>query len=452
MTTPLRRGALALALLLALPAPAAAAGDPALDALEARIRALEDELAALTAAARARADAPPPAPTPVATAPAAPAPTTPASTAPAPTTPAAPAARFTVGGFLRLDAGLTRTDGGELPDGGAARDLYLPGQVPVGAPREGTDLDLHAKWSRITLGIDETTPDGDPIAARLEFDAFGGALGSEQSTSTWGLTVRHAWASWRGWLVGQTWTNLFEPATFVDGVDIVGATDGQVFVRQAQVRYTRGAWSLSAENPETTLTPSGGGARLSSDDNRRPDLVARYTHRGERAQVYAALLWRELAFEGAGAGAIDARRDAIAASLGARVALGPRDDLRVSVTGGEAIGRYVGLGIASDAVLDADGTLRAVDGLAGTLAWRHVVSPRWRGNLYVAASRYDHGALPAAAAAGATHAARSVAANVFWTPAPRLDLGAELRLATRVREDAARGELHRLQLVARYSF
>jgi hypothetical protein len=435
---------LAAAVALALSLPAQAAEDTA--RLEARIAQLETQLAALLAE-RAAQPAPPPPAAPAAPG-AAPPPPPIQATAILPNAPAG--TRFTVSGFLRTDALLSATGDGELADGSIGRDLYVPGQIPVGGADEGTDLDALAKWSRLILGVDQTTDAGDTLAARLEFDLFGGALGNEQATNTYGLTVRHAWLGWNQWLFGQTWTNVFDPATLVDSVDIVGATDAQVFVRQAQVRWTQGPWSVSLENPETTIAPPGGAARVSSDDNNLPDLTARYTHKAPWGQLSTALLARQLAWQTTGTGAIDDRRGALAASISGKILLGAQDDLRFAVTGGQAIGRYVGLGIAADAQLDAGGDLDAVDGLAAYLAWRHAFSPQWRASLYAAASRWDHDV--ARTGGAVTDRVHSLAANLFWTPAPKLDLGAELRYGERRLEDGREGDLRRLHLVARYAF
>jgi hypothetical protein len=430
---------LAAALALSLAAPLQAADDSA--RLEARIAELERQIAVLLAeratpkpATAAAPGTPPPAPI--------------QATTILPN--AAAGTRFSLTGFLRTDALATRTDGGEIPDGSVGRDLYVPGQIPVGGLDEGTDLDALVKWTRFNLGIDHDDGAGNAVAGRLEFDLFGGALGNEQSTNTYGLTVRHAWFSWNRWLIGQTWTNAAEIGALVDGVDIVGATDAQVFVRQAQLRYTRGPWSFSLENPESTITPAGGGARIASDDNSLPDLTARYTHRAPWGFLSGALLLRQLAYETPGAAAIDDTAAALAANLSGKLALGAADDLRFSLTGGEAIGRYIGLGVASDAELDRDGSLDAVSGVAAFVGWRHVFSPQWRANLYAAASRYDHD--PSVVGTAVTEAVRSVSANLFWTPLPKLDVGAELRFAKRELESGADGDLRRLHLVARYSF
>jgi hypothetical protein len=432
-----------------LSSPVAAADDTA--RLEARIAELERQIAALIADRAA-------APQAAAVAPSQPA-MQPTAAAATPATPpiqtttllpnAAPGTRFSLTGFLRTDALATRTDGGELPDGSIGRDLYVPGQIPVGAADEGIDLDALVKWTRFNLGVDHTAERGDVVSGRLEFDLFGGALGNEQATNTYGLTVRHAWFSWNRWLFGQTWTNASEIGALVDGVDIIGATDAQVFVRQAQVRYTAGAWSFSLENPETTIAPAGGGARISSDDNSLPDLTARYTHRAPWGFVSTAVLVRQLAYETTGPAAIDDTATALAANISGRIQLGANDDLRFSLTGGDAVGRYVGLGIASDADLTRAGELDAVPGVAAYVGWRHVLNPQLRFNVYAAASRWDH---DAAAGGAVNESTRSLSTNVFWTPLPKLDLGAELRFARRELASGASGDLRRLHLIARYAF
>lgn len=443
---------LAISLSILLSSPLAHSADaPDAAALAARVADLEQQLKAVQAELARLAPA-------IAAAPAAPPPAgaTPASTPPAPTPlpsllpNATPGTRLSVTGFIRTDALLTKLGDGDLPENSIGRDLYVPGQIPVGAQAEGVELDAHIKWSRLQFALDHDNAAGHKVAARLELDLFGGVLGTKQSTNTYGVTVRHAWVGWNEWLVGQTWTNLFEPATFVDSVDIIGASDGQVFVRQPQLRYTSGPWSFSLENPETTISPRGGGARILSDDNRLPDFIGRYTHRTAAGSVFsAALLARELAWETTGPNPMNEHGGALALSLSGKWVLDPSNDLRFGLTGGQGIGRYVGIGIASDAAATADGELDAVDGVAGYLAWRHVFSPQLRGNLYAAASRFDHDPAAGGAVTDRTH---SIAANLFYTPLPKLDLGVELRLAERELENGDEGRLTRLHAIARYSF
>lgn len=434
--------------LLPLPAlaqaPPEAPPSPREQALEARVAALEVVIATLKAER-------PPAPAPAPAAAAAPAPATPAAPA-IQTTPintaGFPGTRFSFGGFIKMEALATATDGGELPDGGAARLLYLPGAIPVGAADEGTDLDSSAQFSRLWFASDATLDDGTPLRAYIELDLFGSALGNEMATNTYGVSLRHAWASWGRWMVGQNWSNFQDPASMVDSIDLVGATDATVFVRQPQVRYTHGAWSLALENPETVFSPRGGNfARISSDDNILPDLTARWTHRGAWGHVSVAGLLRELRHETTTG--IDDASTGFGLSVTGRQIINPANDLRYGVTLGRGISRYIGFAIGPDAILDGN-RLEAVDTQAVFAGWRHVFSPQWRGNLYASASFFDND--PLQTGGGAIERVGSVAGNLIYSPHPRIDVGLEGRLGRRWLENGSEGDLSRLHFHVRYNF
>ena len=79
--------------------------------------------------------------------------------------------------------------------------------------------------------------------------------------------LRHAFITYNNWLFGQTWMTFYNVGSIPENLDFVGPTESTIFGRQAQVRYTRGPWQFSLENPETTITPYGGGKRIVADDN-----------------------------------------------------------------------------------------------------------------------------------------------------------------------------------------
>ena len=107
------------------------------------------------------------------------------------------------------------------------------------------------------------------------------------------------------------------------------------------------------------------------------------------------------------------------------------------VNAGSGIGRYLAFGLGSDAVLDANGDLNALDGYGGFVAWRHVFSPKLRSNLLYSrgAFRQRHGPHRLR-----RHRARAILhANLIYSPFPKLDIGAELIFGQRALEDDARG-------------
>ncbi len=363
------------------------------------------------------------------------------------TTAANPNTTFSFGGFIKLDAMWTDTDSGEIPDGSVGRLFYLPQTIPVGGADEGTDLDMHAQFSRIWFGTNTVLDSGDKLRSYVEMDFFGSALGNEQSTNTYGATIRHMFFGWNDWLAGQTWSNFQDVAALPDAIDFVGPTEGTTFVRQAQIRYTKGPWSVSLENPETTLNAFGGGPRISSDDNNLPDLTLRYLHKGDWGHFTIAGVLRQLKYEVADG--IDEDTFGGGISVSGKYNLG-KNDLRYMVNAGSGLGRYIGLGFSNDATLTANGDLDAIDGWSGFVAYRHVFSPTLRGNLIYSVADFDTNIIEQGGAAN--DSAQSFHANLIYSPLPKVDIGAELILGEREVADGRDGGLNRLHVAFKYSF
>lgn len=98
-----------------------------------------------------------------------------------------------------------------------------------------------------------------------------------------------------------------------------------------------------------------------------PDLVGRYTYKAAWGHLTGALMLRQLAYETVGANAIDDSSYDVAGSFSGRYNFNPNNDLRFAINVGSGIGRYVGLGIASDAMLDGNGNIDGIDGVAGCI-------------------------------------------------------------------------------------
>lgn len=441
----LRLSALSLGCLMALPGMAIA--DEAREqALEQRINDLESQLQQLAAEIRAQRAAPAAAPA-----------TLPAGKLPiqlTTLTPGSPSGTtLKVGGFVKADFMVTKAHDGMLADGATGRALYIPGQTPVGGNSSDAVYDAHAKFSRFNVGIDTVTEGGDKAGAFLEMDFFGNALGNQTSTNTYGVTVRHAYAYWNHWLAGQTWSNFMDTSALPDTVDFIGPTDGVIFVRQAQVRYTNGGFSAALENPETLIIPNGGGGGVASDRGALPDLTLRYGWKGDWGSFGVGALLRSLEIDRAASGTTPAANDsegAFAFTVGGKWVLGAHDDLRYQVTAGDGLSRYVGLAVTGDTAVSADGNLDAIGGFAGYLAWRHAWSPKLRSNLAFARSQYDN---PIDLTGTAVNkSVQSFRVNLFYSPMPKLDVGVELMRANRELESGVDGSLTRLQFTTKYSF
>jgi len=445
-TGSLRFVSLAFACALALPGIAHA--DPAREAaLEQRVADLERQLKDLIAEVKTqRAAAPAPA-----------APAVPAGKQPiqvvslTPGSPAGTTLRY--GGFIKADFMATKAHDGQFADSAVGRALYVPSQTPVGGNASDVDYDAHAKFSRFGIGVDTVTESGSKGGAYVEMDFFGNALGTQNATNTYGVTLRHAYAYWNKWLAGQTWSNFMDVGSLPDSVDFIGPTDGVIFVRQAQVRYTTGGFSVAIENPETLYIQNGGGAVTASDRGALPDLTARYGWKGDWGTFGVGALLRNLKAQRAGTGTVSAIDDsemAGAITVGGKWVLGKNDDLRYQVTAGNGFSRYIGLGITADTAVDSAGDLDALGGVAGFVGWRHVWSPSVRSNLIYARSQYDNPI--SLTGSGVTESVQSIRANIFYSPFPKVDVGAELMIGERELESGVDGRITRLQFTTKYSF
>lgn len=462
-TAKMVRRPLAAAMFVALLAPGMALADTAKEkALEARIAELERQVQLLLSnqqqqqgaiaqtqseVQQARAEA--------------------ASAAAATNTPALPAGKqpiqltsitpgaaagttFKFGGFIKADFLATQTGDGQLADDATGRALYLPGQTPVhgaggSGERSSVDYNAHAKFSRFNLGVDHVADNGNKAGALVEMDFFGNALGNQSATNTYGVTLRHAYMYWNNWLAGQTWSNFMDVASIPEAVDFVGPTDGVIFVRQTQVRYTNGGFSVALENPETTLVGAA-----NADRGALPDLTARYGWKGSWGTFGVAGLLRQLKVDNHASGA-DASKVAGGVTLGGKWAMGGNDSLHYQLTAGEGISRYIGLGITGDSAYDAiRDELDPTGVVAGYVGWRHAFSPKLRTNLIYARSDYDNNA--ALTGNLVTKSVQSIRGNVFYTPMPKVDVGAELMYGVREIENGRKGDIIRMQFTTKYSF
>lgn len=357
---------------------------------------------------------------------------------------ASPGTRFGYGGFIKMDAMVTDTDGGKIADGGAGRMFHLPSSIPVGG-RAAVDpyTDFGAQFSRFWFSADHASG-GHKVKAYIEADFFGGGsnnIGNETSTNTHAVTLRQAYVSWNEWLAGQSWSNFMDTSALPDAVDFVGVTDGTIFVRQAQLRYTKGPWSFSLENPQTTVQNST--ARFNSGDNAWPDATARWQKKGDWGHFSVAALLRQYKVP------TDYVQGA-SVSVSGRFNVGKNDDIRYAINAGEGLGRYLGFGIAPDVAIDARGQLHPVGAVGGFIAWRHAFNERLRGNLMAAAARFDNDT--ALTGLGITRSTQSLHANLIWSPIPKLDVGAELGWGERTLETGQSGEIKRVQTSVKYSF
>jgi len=360
-----------------------------------------------------------------------------------------------LGGYVKFDAVYSDiTQGVDAVANQQTVDTAIP-VGPAGTPASNKtgELSLHARQTRLNLATSTPTEYG-IMTTFIEGDFFG-ADGNESATNSSGLRVRHAYGALGNLLAGQYWTNFFDENTYAETVDFGGPV-GEIFVRQAQARWTRafatGEWSVSLENPESLFAVSGSpltagsATTIRSDRDHFPDIIGRLKCKNEVATFNAAFMVRNIRIDSATA---DDAKWGEAISLTEIVPLGV-DDLRANVNLGNAVGRYQLVGFFPDGYVDATGKVRLAQTRSGYVAYRHFWSPTLRSSLILSGSGTD--TPDGGTFDGFNKSARSAHVNLIFSPVPRVNLGAELIGEKRTVVDGDYGILHRVQFAAQYLF
>lgn len=350
------------------------------------------------------------------------------------------------GGYVKLDAMLSQYGDGDPGAGSLGRDFYIPGTVPTGGESESPKLDMHARETRFFVKGNQDV-EGHKITTYLEMDLMTGADGDERVTNSYKPRLRHAFVQFDNWLFGQTWTTFQNVDALAENLDFIGPTEGTVFARQAMVRYSRGNWQFSAENPETTVTTVGG--RVVTDDGAMPDVVARYKFGAGRAELVVAAIARQLSYEDSTLD-IDSNETSVGVSFSGKMGVGTANDIRFMLTSGKGLGRYIGVNAANGAYLNGQGELEAVNSTSGFISYRHLWNEQWRSNFTISAFSADQDDLPAGYSD--TETSQSLHVNLLYSPIASVTTGVEAIAAKRKMNSGAEGDLNRLQFSAKYSF
>ena len=345
-----------------------------------------------------------------------------------------------IGGYIKLDALWSSFD--DNVDTGSAREFYVPGATPVTSGPSNNYFDMHAKQTRIHLGT-ESNVGGKKLKSYFEIDFMTQVGGNERVTNGFSPELRHAFFEYDKWLFGQTWSTFMNVGALPESVDFIGNTDGTIFVRQAQIRYTKGPWQFSIENPETTVAGTGG-----TDDNELPDFVARYNLKNNDLSLVLAGLLRQLTVND---GTVDDTEMGWGISVTGKYMIG-KNDIRFGLNTGGGLGRYLAINTSAGAAVDNNNQLEAIDSLGLFASYRHHWNQKYRSNFIYSALDVDNNTNLSGIGNGTTKGTWSARANLMFDWAKNLTLGGELTLANREIESGADGDLTRLQFMAMYKF
>jgi len=359
----------------------------------------------------------------------------------------------TLGGYVKLDAVFSNPSAGVDTKG----DLFLdPTAIPVGPTagnNERNQVKFGARESRLFVKTNTPTSMGD-LNTHVEFD-FYGADGNESVSNSHGFRLRHAYGTLGNFLAGQTWTNFMNPASLPDTLDFGGPV-GQIFDRQAQVRWTQpfggpgsatsGQWSIGVENPEAVVQIPGG-ASFRADTDRLPDVTGQVLFNTSIGKISVHGLVRQVRVDAKTPAVVDEKLGGAVSVAGVIPTVG-KDDFRFTASAGNAIGRYSD-GFFPDGVVGSDGQIRLPKQWGWFAAYRHYWFDQLRSNLVLSTAGENN---PAGALASTNKSTRSAHVNLIWSPVANSDLGLEYIYADRETEDGLKGHLNRLQASAKYAF
>jgi hypothetical protein len=314
--------------------------------------------------------------------------------------------KITFGGYIKADLRYT--------DGAVAANNYWYGGGGV-----GSDI------SNIGLSVNETRFNakyvhGD-VTGFIEMDFYGGAVkgnGNEIISNSSNPRLRHAFIKYKNVLVGQTWTTFQNTSALAEAADFGGPLNASAFIRQGQIRYTNGNLQLAIENPETYGGTTG--------DDSIPDLIAKYTFKGDWGNVSVSGLARQLNYMGD-------TESSFGYGVAGRIKTIGKDDFRFQLHAGE-VGRYVGVTAAKDV---AAGKVEETESYM--VAYRHFWNDDMRSTVFHGSTRAKYG----------NTKRNHTAVNLFKSITKQLSYGVELGNYD-VDDSATKGDSNYVQVSAKY--
>jgi hypothetical protein len=180
---------------------------------------------------------------------------------------------------------------------------------------------------------------------------------------------------------------------------------------------------------------------------RWPDAAVSWRHEEKRFHIQFAGIVRELAIENPTNGAQSA--SGWGATASGSVNIGTQNLLKLQVTHGEGLGRYLQdlTGSGLDAALDAQGRLRALEASGIAVGFKHRFTPTWQTNLAYGslkvANQPSQGAL-------ALSESKYEAANLIYKPSPHVFGGVELLHGSREVASGTSSTATRVQFTVQY--
>ena len=370
------------------------------------------------------------------------------------------AASLKIGGQVKMDAMYTPN---QTP--GMSEDTFFTRNIQTNAAVKTGRTRFMARDTRLNFDLRSPTQYGD-LKAFVDFDLFGASSSTtpQSHLNGYDLRLRHAYLQIGQVLMGQSWSAFNDPASFAETLDF-GQVNGESFIRQPQLRYTSlkhndFTFVASLENPEGDIsdnTAPGVGRRTNADSV--PDVIGSISLDKDWGHLQTAALYRRIKIAG---DTIAPTFTDTASGYGVNVSgkiktpfINEGDTFRFQMNYGDGIGRYINdlqnIGTESyDAAVDASNlriqTLKAFGGYA---SYQALFNEKWRSNL---TGGYVHVKQPEFQPGTALNSTAYVAANLIWSPMPKVDIGFEALWGYRENVNGQSGNANRYITSVKYSF
>ncbi len=369
-------------------------------------------------------------------------------------------------GGLKFANGTTVTIGGYIKTDfifdfdQALGAVFNAGDITV--PSTGLDgqhFQAQARQSRLFIKTETQTSQG-PLKTHLEFDFFGGG-GNEVFSNSYNPRLRHAYGTWNGWTVGQTWSTFMPIESYPTTVDFEGPS-GIPFVRQAQIRYTFPATdniniSIALENSEFSGRNLATGAKIgetagsgiSANIDQLPDLVLAASWSNDKSFVKLATVFRQFNTPSGFPGNDSATGWGV--NLSGHTSLWEGGKLNASITYGDGIGRYLIDGGSRDGYIDpVTGQITTISAGGATIGLEQVISPTLTGGLAIGYYKLDD-VLPASVG-DPLEDLTTVHASLFYKPAKNITFGGEIIYGKKSLVNGTDADATRLQTSVQFNF
>lgn len=349
----------------------------------------------------------------------------------------------------------------------AWEDAFRPSKIPTTEGLFGSNGQSLFSVKQSRFGVQGDVPVGrklSDIDFKFEFDLFG--VGADAGLTTFRL--RHAYARWGDFLIGQTNSAFMDGDAFPNVIDYWGPT-GMVYLRNPQLRWTpyhtaNSDFAIAIERPSNdidvgnirVLAPELG--NNIQNDEKIPDFTMHYRTSGEWGHFQLAGILREVAYDTANTPENRPKGSRLGWGINAsgHANIFEQDKLIGAVVYGEGIASYMndgGVDLAPRAVMPAGAPVQIKPNavpLLGVMAYiEHHWDDHWTTSGGYSMTKVDNANLQAA---DAFRRGEYASINLIYTPIKSVMIGGEFLWGKRTDHNGANGNDPRIQLSARYDF